>query len=189
MNDEPELQINDDWSDRSVKPSRRKQLGDGRGKSLSVLLVILLILICAGGVFYFLSHRPAANQPNPLEPRVAALEQKIGELERQLTDLQGKASVSGPDPALLRRLDTLAQKVEALEKQEPPAPAQKATPSASPKPAMAAEKQYHIVQKGETLIGISRKYKISVDELRKLNRLSPDRPLRAGQKLQVSPAR
>ena len=115
------------------------------------------------------------------------LEQKIASLERQIADLQGKLGTVGPDPALLQRVDALAQKVEALEKQKQPTAEPKAKPSAPSKPAVSTEKQYHTVQKGETLYRISKKYGISVEELRKLNNLSADQPLRTGQKLLVSP--
>jgi LysM repeat protein len=86
-------------------------------------------------------------------------------------------------------LDALAQKVEALEKQKQPAVEPKAKPSAPAKPAVSTEKRYHTVQRGETLYGISKKYRISPEELRKLNDLSPDQSIRTGQKLLVSPGR
>jgi len=105
----------------------------------------------------------------------------------------------GPDPALLQQLDALAQKVEALEKQPAAGTKAKTSTSSKPvaetkakspaptKPAASTEKQYHTVQKGDTLYRISKKYGISVEDLRKLNDLSGDQALRAGQKLQVSP--
>jgi len=61
----------------------------------------------------------------------------------------------------------------------------KAKPS-PPKPPATAQKRYHTVQKGETLFKISKKYGITVEELRKLNDLSRGEPVRTGQKLLVS---
>ena len=110
-------------------------------------------------------------------------------LEKQLAELQGKISTAGPDPALLRRVDALSQKVEALEKQKLPAAESKAKPVAAPKPAASTQKKYHTVQKGDTLYGISKKYGIGVEELRKLNNLSAGQSLRTGQKLVVSAGR
>jgi LysM repeat protein len=79
---------------------------------------------------------------------------------------------------------SLAEKVEILEKR----PAEKPKPPASPKPQAATPaKRYHEVKKGETLTGIAKRYGISVEELRRLNRLSPKAALSAGQKLLVSP--
>jgi len=86
-------------------------------------------------------------------------------------------------------MDSLAQKVESLEKRKQPTAESKAKLSPSAKPAISTKKQFHTVQEGETLYRISKKYGISLKELRKLNNLSADQPLRAGQKLLVSPER
>jgi len=166
-----------------------------------ILLAVLLILVFLGGIFYFLSRQSTDDETDLLQSKLANLEQKISSLEKQITELQGKVSTLGPDPALLQQLDALAQKVEGLEKQKQPAAGPKAKPSppskpvaetkakspAPSKPAASTEKQYHTVQKGESLYRISKKYGISVEDLRKLNDLSGDQALRAGQKLQVSP--
>jgi LysM repeat protein len=157
MKNDPELQINDAWSDDSTYSPKRRRIGSDNSKPLRILLGILLILIFG--------------------------------LEKQLAELQGKIGTSGPDPALLQRVDALAQKVEALEKQKQPTAESKAKPSPSSKPAVSTEKQYHTVKKGEALYRISKKYGISVEELRKLNNLSADQPLRTGEKLLVSPGR
>ena len=158
-----------------------------RSKLLRILLAIILVLIFAGGILYFLTKRPTSREAEPLQSKLTALEQKIAGLEKQLAELQGKIGTSAPDPALLQRVDALAQKVEALEKQKRPTVESKAKPSFPPsKPAVSTEKQYHTVQRGETLYGISKQYGISMAELRKLNNLSADQPLRTGQKLVVS---
>ncbi len=51
-------------------------------------------------------------------------------------------------------------------------------------PVVQTQAQWHTVSKGETLWGISQKYKISVDELKKLNNISNNQ-VNIGQKLQV----
>ena len=187
MKDDPEAQINDDWSDDSTYSPKPRQIGSGNRKSLRILLGILLVLIFAGVILYFFSKQPTGSEVSPLQSKVTALEQKIAGLEKQLVELQGKINTMGPDPSLLQRVDALAQKVEALEKQKQPTAESKAKPSPPSKPAVSTEKQYHTVQKGETLFRISKKYGISVEELRILNNLSADQPLRTGQKLLVSP--
>ncbi|GAB4396001.1 MAG: hypothetical protein OHK0053_08360 [Microscillaceae bacterium] len=48
------------------------------------------------------------------------------------------------------------------------------------------EGQIHIVQAGETLFGLSRRYGLSVETLRQLNGLSPTTPILVGQKLLIS---
>jgi LysM repeat protein len=186
MKDDPELQIDDNWSDDNPYPPKRRRIESGSSKSLRILVVILLVLVIGGGVLYFLSKRSTGGDAGPLQSKVIALEQRIAGLEKQLAELQGKISTSGPDPALLQRVDALAQKVEALERQKQPTAESKAKRSAPSKPAVSTEKKYHTVQKGETLYWISKKYGVSVEELRKLNNLSADQRLRTGQKLLVS---
>lgn len=189
MKDDPELQVDEAWSDDSIYSPKRRRIGSVNGKPLRILLVILLVFVVAGGIFYFLSKRPTGGETSPLQSKMFVLEQKIAGLEKQLAELQGKIGTQGPDPALVQRVDALAQKVEALEKQKPPIAEPKAKPSTAPKPAASAEKKYHTVQKGDTLYGISKKYGIGVEELRKLNNLSAGQSLRTGQKLVVSPGR
>jgi hypothetical protein len=47
--------------------------------------------------------------------------------------------------------------------------------------------RYHEVRAGETLWGLSRRYGLTVEELRRINDLSPDTPIRPGQKLKLAP--
>ena len=187
MKVDSELKIDD--ADESTYLPKRRRIGFGNGKALRILLVVILVLIFVGGIYYFLSKRPTGGEPSPLESKVTSLEEKIIGLEKQVAELQGKVSTSGPDPALIHRVDVLAQKAEALEKRKQPTAESKIEPSRSSKQEVPTEKRYHTVQKGETLSGISRKYRISLEELRKLNNLSTDQPLRTGQKLLVSPRR
>jgi LysM repeat protein len=189
MNDDPELKMDDNWSDDTTYSSRRRRFDPGNRKPFRIVVMILFIFIFVVGVIYFISRLGSDKEASPLQSKVTALEQKVFALERQLAELQGKISTPGTDPAVIQQLEVLNQKVEALEKQKQPTTETKVKPSAPSKAAVSSEKQYHTVQKGETLYRISKKYKISVEELRKLNNLSADQPIRTGQKLLVSPAR
>ena len=46
---------------------------------------------------------------------------------------------------------------------------------------------YHIVERGDTLYGIAKKYGLSVDELIRLNQLKSGQAIYPGQKILVSP--
>jgi LysM repeat protein len=184
MKDDPELQMNDDSpDDRIYSPERRKTESESN-RLLPAIIVVLLVLIFAGGIYYFITKRPAEGDAT-LQSKIASLEEKITGLEKQMADLQGKSVTGGPDPSLVHRVEALSQKVEELEKK-----AQLTTESkARAAPSKATPKRYHTVHKGETLSGISKKYGISVEELRKRNNLSADQPIRTGQKLLVSTGR
>ena len=148
---------------------------------LLVMLIIVLVFIFAVGINYFITKRPAEGEAT-LQSKITSLEEKITGLEKQVADLQGKSVTGSPDPSLVHRVEALSQKVEVLEKKAQLTTESKAKP-ASPK---ATPKRYHTVHKGETLSEISKKYGITVEELRKLNGLSRSQPVRTGQKLLVS---
>ena len=185
MKDDPELQMDDGWSDNRTYPPKRRVNGSSSGRYLRILVIVILVLVFAGGVLYFLGRQPSSEVPS-LQSKMIALEQRIGGLEKRMGELQAKIATSVQDPALLQRMEALTQKIEAMEKQKPPAAEPKAKPPVPSKPAASAEKKYHTVQKGETLYGISKKYKVGFEELRKLNNLPKDPTLRAGQKILIS---
>jgi LysM repeat protein len=187
MKDDPELKINDAWPDDNPYPSRRRSIESGSSKVLRILVIIILVLVFIGGILYFLGRQPTGSETNLLQSKVTALEQRMTGLEKQFAELSGKIGTLGPDPALLQRLDTLTQKVEALEKQKPLIVESKPKPSLSTKLPASTEKQYHTVRKGDTLYRISKKYGISVEELKKLNNLSAGQPIQIGRRLLVSP--
>ena len=61
-----------------------------------------------------------------------------------------------------------------------------AASSATMKPASQAGGKYYVVQSGDTLYKISKEHGVSVDELRRLNKLGKDDNIYPGQKLLVS---
>lgn len=67
---------------------------------------------------------------------------------------------------------------------QPPAQQPPAQQASSPQPKDA--KRFHTVQPKETLFSISQKYDIALDELRRLNNMSPADVLKSGQRLVVS---
>jgi len=186
MEDDSELEMKETWPDDSTYPPKRTRMGSSKNKLFRLLLGILIVVVFAGGIVYFIARRPSGTDGTLIDSKMAALEQKIAGLEREIAGLQEKLSRVGPDTALLQRVDALAQKVEALEKRPQPPAEAKAKP-APPRQTLTTEKRYHTVRKGESLYKISKTYGITVEKLRKLNHLSPDQSIRPGQKLLVSP--
>jgi LysM repeat protein len=60
-------------------------------------------------------------------------------------------------------------------------------PAAPAKAEKETKAKVHVVQKGETIYGISRKYGIPADQLMKLNKLGPKDPIKPGQELVLGP--
>ncbi|HRX52960.1 MAG TPA: LysM peptidoglycan-binding domain-containing protein [Verrucomicrobiales bacterium] len=66
----------------------------------------------------------------------------------------------------------------------PPRPTSQAPVAATPKPAPKPATRYHTVVKGDTLSGLSRKYGVTIAELKKTNGLSSDL-IKLGQSLRI----
>src|SRR5688572_32092729 len=97
------------------------------------------------------------------------------------------------------KIDILSQQILKLEQQvakvrpgvmigetPAPAPSQSATTEA-PKPTVQSGNN-HVVAKGETLTSIAKMHKVTVDELKKINRIENERTLQIGQTIQIPSA-
>jgi LysM repeat protein len=94
------------------------------------------------------------------------------------------------------KIDILSQQILKLEQQvakvrpgvmigETPTPAPSTTATTdAPKPSPPSGNS-HVVAKGETLTSIAKMHKVSVDELKKFNRIENERTLQIGQTIQI----
>ena len=151
---------------------------------------------------------PTAKRLKLLEHRIEQLEQRIARLngvnERVMTlEGQGQKFMNAVDrldrfeTSISLRMDVLAKELSGLQPAatvtSPPvkeqalqSPVKK--PSATPPPSepQVAEGQiFHTVSAGETLYSISRRYGMSVDELRRANELDEKATIYPGQQLKV----
>ena len=136
--------------------------------------------------------------------QLLAMESRLEQLESRLGSMDGEGGISQAGGSgnqlilLTERLDQLEANMTAgmnnLATQLNTAAAS-AAPEAAPKTkptkaAPAAKKQapakIHTVKQGETLYRISRRYNLSVDQLRQYNKLDSKAAIYPGQKLKVS---
>ncbi len=178
---EEDLEEGSDRDARGSKPSGERANGN---RVVQILLGILIVVVVAGGVYYFVKVRPSEVEESSIQTKLAAFEQKIASLEKQITDSQAKPA---EDTSVLQRLDSILQRVDALEKRTQTRTQAKETPAKTSKPA-DPQLQYHKVQKGDTLHAISKRYGVPVAELRKINHLSKGQSIHTGQKLLLAPA-
>ena len=152
--------------------------------------------------------------PGP-EKRLNLLEKRIGELEERIAKLngfnervmslesQGQKFMTAVDrldrfeTAITLRMDILSKELAGFQqattgKSPPesiPTEGGSATERISKPPAPpqvpAEESSFHTVSAGETLYSISRRYGLSVDELRRANQLEEKATIYPGQKLKV----
>jgi LysM repeat protein len=163
------------------------------GLAIIALLVVLFLILRNGG------GDTAASQ------RIVALEQRLQQLEERLDKFEGidekvtaiweqaksfekfKDRFDRSEASTSLRMDHLTMSLEALQKQLNEARSTQAPVTAKgPEAGKSSSKiQYHVVQSGDTIYGISKKYNLSVEELRRLNKMEPDSVLMPGQKLIV----
>jgi LysM repeat protein len=189
--------------DNTAKRSLKPVLIAGGGLLVAVIVVLM-----------FLSAPKSAekDQLKSIETRLKQIEEKLTKLEwidtgmarldRKEKDFVALAErMTQVESSMNRRIDQLGKEAARPAAKHEPATAK--TESASAKPEAAppksapaspkAEKdpkaKVHVVEKGETLYGISRRYGIPAQQLLTLNHLSPKDPIRPGQKLVVGPAK
>jgi LysM repeat protein len=175
------------------------------GGALLVLIIIIVVFLTGG--------EDNTERLVRLENAVGSLETRVQEMDLAISRLQQKDDVVEMLINKVDRLDeTSPERIDALEKQlanlqqqlagtenRPEAAdetesgaAEEATPPADAdeppvkRPATPKNKvDYHEVKAGETLYQISRRYDLSVEELRRLNNLEEGALIRPGQKLIV----
>jgi LysM repeat protein len=169
---------------------------DGRSKKSMKPIVIagagLLVAVIV--VLMFLSGSPKSGEKDQIkgiESRLKSMEEKLAKMEWIDT---GLARLDRKEKEIASISERMVQVEATLNKKaETAAPK---TDAAAAKPAVAPGKndkdvkaKVHVVQKGETIYGISRKYGIPADQLLKLNKLGPKDPIKPGQQLVLAPSK
>ena len=190
--------------DNTAKRSLKPVLIAGGGLLVAVIVVLM-----------FLSGSPKSaekDQIKSIETRLKQIEEKLAKLEwidtgmarldRKEKDFATLTErMTQMESSMNRRIDQLGKEaVKPAAKHEPATaktesapPRPEAAPAksapASPKAEKDSKAKVHVVEKGETLYGISRRYGIPAEQLFKLNQLSPKDPIRPGQKLILGPVK
>jgi len=171
------------------------QWGRGDSKSLN-----LPIIVASAGVFILTvilivmwvnsNNKSTDVELNTLKLKINMLEGRLSHLEKEIPELQASVT-KGQEPQgiLTQRLNALSLQVNQLEDQVNSAAAGVRVPdSVQPSPVTQDKGRYHEVRPGETLYRIARTYGFSVDELCRLNDISPDDvgDIQPGRRLLVS---
>jgi len=165
-----------------------------------VLLVVIVVLIFSRpknmvDQEYLQSLETRMQQ---LEKKMAAMgvmDQIIERLDKQAQDLDRldkktnrfESTATTQIDQIIKELGALHQKISQIKAAAGPRPKTpaKQPPAASGKAQSTAK--FHQVQPGETLYRISRRYGLSVEQLRRYNGLAPDSAIYPGQKLRLNP--
>ena len=191
----------EDYYERSSRVFREKSIVPFVIGGLGLLVLVILLVI-------FLSKpKNIVDQDylQSLESRMQQMEKKLatigvidqtierlGKQEKDLDRLDKKAdrfesAVTTQIDQIIKELGVLHQKISRNSVTAAPQPktADQIQPAASKKAESAT--QIHQVQAGETLYSISRRYGLSVDQLRTYNDLAANAAIYPGQKLKLNP--
>ena len=169
-----------DFSDEEGYSARRKNKGNGfvgkppgkSGFSLLIGAVILGLFVLVAVLFQRSSNIDSGSKMRSLERRIKQLEERLYRLDRIEAELE---QIEEKNKQFTTFMDTFSR----LE-----TPSKRSTAQTSEKQKKAI---YHEVLAGETLYAISRRHGITVDELRRLNKLEPEAIIYPKQRLLIRP--
>jgi len=159
-----------------------------------VVIVILLFMVLSGPSDDLDSQRIQA-----LEKRIQGMEQvlaTVGVIGQSLDKIDNNEKeinlfmerVDRFEGTVTTQIDQIIKELGALHQKTGSAPAPKAKAkqpvAKSPEPKKI---NIHEVKAGDTLYSISRRYSLTVDQLRTYNNIGKDTAIRPGQKLKLSP--
>jgi LysM repeat protein len=175
------------WDKKKTSPIPLIMLG------LGFLVMIFLFIVFLSKTTDMASKKEIEN----IEKRLALLEERLGKIDEIdekmiLLDMQGKKFDLFVDrfdrfeTSLSLKMDIINNELFTSKKK-----GNKAGENKKPAPTKISKKitppVYHEVKTKETLYQISRRYGLTVEDLRKLNRLTPETVIHPGQKLIVAP--
>jgi len=158
-----------------------------------VIIVILLVTVLSRS-----SDVVDSQQLQALEERIQGLEKRlatvglidqaldrIGKNEKELNLIM--ARVDRFEGTVTTQIDQIIKELGKLHQKTGSAPAPKAgAPPPVAKSTTEKKTKVHKVSAGETLYSISRRYGLTVDQLRTYNNIGKDATIRPGQKLKLS---
>ncbi|MBW2515722.1 MAG: LysM peptidoglycan-binding domain-containing protein [Deltaproteobacteria bacterium] len=156
-----------------------------------LLLIVLTVTVIART--YSLAEK---SQLLALQSRLEQLESRLGSMDAE----GGLAQAGGSGNQLIllterldqleanmtARISSLATQLNTTAAKPAAEPVKKAEAAPEAEPAKVAPAKIHTVKQGETLYRISRRYDLSVDQLRQYNQLDSKASIYPGQKLKVS---
>ncbi len=189
----------------SLREGRVKKFGsffNSNEMLLTVMGIGLFVVILVFVVFVPKARNRVDNRQLDLfDARLKEMEDRLINIEwadkklKQFEDKSKKINMMEErmdklEAVLSMKLDLIKKNIEETrEESQPSRKPQKSTAHRNAKVSQKkATKRYHYVRAGDTLYGISRRYSISVKELRSINRFSSGKSIYPGQKLLLNRA-
>lgn len=167
------------------------------GAGLLALIIFFLVLFPKD------PETPGDRSPEASEDRLKQIEERLSGLEwmdERVTRVEERnktldsfaqrldkieASISSKTDEITKRLEHLEKKTAGFRARDTVTRKPVKVPETRKPSVRRTGVRFHEVRAGENLYQISRKYKLSVEELRRLNQLAPGAPIHPGEKLKV----
>ena len=196
--EEPEAFYEEEYSPLGVKAGVSSGLSRVIGNpviwvpAVVILLILLYIFLPTGNNNQGMAQLKGVEaRLDQLEKRMLKLEsvgERVLNLEKILKDYGTlEKRLDRLETAIANRMDQVDKELLLLRKDLNAKPvANRTPPPTQQQPRTTTDPaKHHIVKKGDTLYSISRKYGLTVAQLRKMNRLDKNSVIFAGQKLTV----
>ncbi len=181
---EPQVEIHPSIEGVSPKtaPAEQKPPGRLKKQGLNLLALTAALGAAVAAAFFWIKGFPTAERPGDPSP-LSRLQEEMRLLRAEVESLQ-------------KELQTLKQewKYTAAQLKAPPLSQTPAVAAQGSKPAVhtltpgkgaASKPVVYKVRKGDTLSSVARKFRVSPEDLRRWNRLPPQKTLPVGQLLTV----
>ena len=175
----------EDYYDDHSGISLKKYLNPFTIAGVGLIIIVILIVIFLSGPNDAVDNR----QLQSLDAKIQQIEKKLasfGSMDQaldRLGQLEQKLSLISErfdrlNSTVTTQIDQIIKELGALH--------QKSSPT--PQPVQTETKpDFHQVRPKETLWGISRRYGLTLDQLRSYNKMGPNATLQPGQKLKLTP--
>jgi LysM repeat protein len=151
---------------------------------LSALEILFGILILLGLIYvgYFILFQDSSGTGSKLQKKISSMEtssrEQAEKFDKKIKAIQeNEVQLESRLKSLEALTQDLSTKIGKLEKRQ----------AEGIKPSPVKEKINYKVKKGETLQSIAKKFKVSADDLARVNKLDKNRPVRVGDTLVISP--
>ncbi len=199
--------LSSDYQDREVlEPREDARYGSGSGSAdgrafkhiyIAIAGFLTLIILCVVLIARTYSLAEKA-QLLALESRFEQLEGRLGSIEGEgvLSQTGGSGNqlillterLDQLEANMTARINNMVKEINTLPPKPAPESVQKAeTPKQAPAAKIETKAKMHTVKQGDTLYRISRRYNLSINQLREYNKLGAKAPIYPGQQLYVTP--
>ena len=194
----------DDTMERT-KMGQEDSAPSSKGVIMSNLTISMLVVLqflwffILGGVFY--GYIDSQQSLKSIQVKLVQTEKNLTSLAAQISRVedsmktvnrivpQEPSSATGINAPALQPAREIPKSIITVNQVPSPEAEIKASSVPPAREMLRQSEQYHQVNNGETLYKISKRYKISIEAIHRLNNLKQDQPILPGQKLLVAPVK